>query len=104
MSRNIDLNAVLSDLGPRFAAGAAAHDADDSFVTENYRALRTAKVFSAQVPTDLGGSGAGHGEICAFLRGLARSEEHTSELQSLMRISYAVSCVKKKNNKTTKRT
>src|SRR3546814_5804372 len=29
-----------------------------------------------------------------------RSEEHTSELQSLMRISYAVFCLKKKNNKT----
>src|SRR3546814_9509053 len=37
---------------------------------------------------------------------LPRSEEHTSELQSLMRISYAVFCLKKKNikniiNKTT---
>src|SRR3546814_9567246 len=30
---------------------------------------------------------------------LARSEEHTSELQSLMRISYAVFCLKKKNYK-----
>src|SRR3546814_7639215 len=30
----------------------------------------------------------------------ARSEEHTSEIQSLMRISYAVFCLKKKNNKT----
>src|SRR3546814_8822230 len=29
-----------------------------------------------------------------------RSEEHTSELQSLMRISYAVLCLKKKNRKT----
>src|SRR3546814_4896574 len=29
-----------------------------------------------------------------------RSEEHTSELQSLMRISYAVFCLKKKNYKT----
>src|SRR3546814_5756251 len=28
----------------------------------------------------------------------SRSEEHTSELQSLMRISYAVFCLKKKNN------
>src|SRR3546814_8106612 len=28
-----------------------------------------------------------------------RSEEHTSELQSLMRISYAVFCLKKKKNK-----
>src|SRR3546814_10880475 len=32
----------------------------------------------------------------AFLRS-NRSEEHTSELQSLMRISYAVFCLKKKN-------
>src|SRR3546814_3738905 len=33
---------------------------------------------------------------------LERSEEHTSELQSLMRISYAVFCLKKKKNKITK--
>src|SRR3546814_9309111 len=32
-----------------------------------------------------------------------RSEEHTSELQSLMRISYAVFCLKKKNQKIFKR-
>src|SRR3546814_3601358 len=41
---------------------------------------------------------------CAVLRPLApplrpRSEEHTSELQSLMRISYAVFCLKKKKHK-----
>src|SRR3546814_4039809 len=33
-----------------------------------------------------------------------RSEEHTSELQSLMRISYAVFCLKKKNTKLTQLT
>src|SRR3546814_4434296 len=32
---------------------------------------------------------------------IGRSEEHTSELQSLMRISYAVFCLKKKNTKET---
>src|SRR3546814_3669443 len=31
---------------------------------------------------------------------IIRSEEHTSELQSLMRISYAVFCLKKKKKKT----
>src|SRR3546814_8214020 len=31
---------------------------------------------------------------------LVRSEEHTSELQSLMRLSYAVFCLKKKNQQT----
>src|SRR3546814_6520094 len=34
--------------------------------------------------------------LCAY----GRSEEHTSELQSLMRISYAVFCLKKKKHKT----
>src|SRR3546814_4663936 len=33
--------------------------------------------------------------------GASRSEEHTSELQSLMRISYAVFCLKKKKTKLT---
>src|SRR3546814_8889222 len=33
-----------------------------------------------------------------------RSEEHTSELQSLMRISYAVFCLKKKKHQSTTRT
>src|SRR3546814_5328895 len=33
----------------------------------------------------------------------SRSEEHTSELQSLMRISYAVFCLKKKKHTTSKR-
>src|SRR3546814_4596881 len=37
----------------------------------------------------------GHGYF-----GMFRSEEHTSELQSLMRISYAVFCLKKKKTQT----
>src|SRR3546814_8018181 len=36
----------------------------------------------------------------ARFRSGVRSEEHTSELQSLMRISYAVLCLKKKNQRT----
>src|SRR3546814_11837743 len=37
----------------------------------------------------------------AGVRYTSRSEEHTSELQSLMRISYAVFCLKKKKSKAT---
>src|SRR3546814_2058043 len=41
------------------------------------------------------------GHICPLFHvGCARSEEHTSELQSLMRISYAVFCLKKKIKNT----
>src|SRR3546814_2598593 len=39
----------------------------------------------------------------AFAFDLKRSEEHTSELQSLMRISYAVFCLKKKKKINTKK-
>src|SRR3546814_8309965 len=38
----------------------------------------------------------GNGGSLVFLGDWSRSEEHTSELQSLMRISYAVFCLKKK--------
>src|SRR3546814_10041377 len=40
----------------------------------------------------------GNSQSASQLRGGGRSEEHTSELQSLMRISYAVFCLKKKNH------
>src|SRR3546814_9685607 len=58
------------------------------------------------------GALAGHGELVLLRHDLDvvgsepcdrqgdRSEEHTSELQSLMRISYAVFCLKKKKKKT----
>src|SRR3546814_9883761 len=36
--------------------------------------------------------------IIGYCMGIRRSEEHTSELQSLMRISYAVFCLKKNTN------
>src|SRR3546814_2149888 len=40
---------------------------------------------------------------CGRTRSCGRSEEHTSELQSLMRISYAVFCLKKKKKKEQQR-
>src|SRR3546814_1764407 len=40
----------------------------------------------------------GDPSITDYYSANGRSEEHTSELQSLMRISYAVFCLKKKNN------
>src|SRR3546814_6793235 len=43
-------------------------------------------------------------DLCTAIapEGRTRSEEHTSELQSLMRISYAVFCLKKKKDNTTR--
>src|SRR3546814_5852674 len=66
---------------------AAAYGADE--------ARRSAHFFATTKETDFEQLKA------AIVLSATRSEEHTSELQSLMRISYAVFCLKKKNNKST---
>src|SRR3546814_6810338 len=55
-------------------------------------------VMTATLPdrSNIGGMSLMRFLACVFVR---RSEEHTSELQSLMRISYAVFCLKKKQHK-----
>lgn len=73
-----DWVAVIKELGPDFASRSAAHDADDSFVAENYAALKERGFFSAGVPSELGGGGASHGEIAATLRELGRYDSSTA--------------------------
>ncbi len=51
-SRNTDLMAVVAELGPKFAARAATHDAEGTFVAENFQELRESKLFSAAIPTE----------------------------------------------------
>src|SRR3546814_6121387 len=63
---------------PAFAAAVASSVVPSTFVSMSNRGSR--------IETET--------ETCAA----RRSEEHTSELQSLMRISYAVFCLKKKNS------
>jgi alkylation response protein AidB-like acyl-CoA dehydrogenase len=71
MSEVIDLRSLVQELGPRFAEGTAERDAATTFVADHYDALREHKVFSALVPGELGGGGASHREMCAFVRALA---------------------------------
>lgn len=61
---------TIRRLGPTFAERAAGHDADDSFVHDNYANLREARIFAAGVPVELGGGGASHREL-SLLRELA---------------------------------
>src|SRR5712692_8895200 len=67
-----DWLATARKLSDDFATRAAQHDAEDSFVAENYAALRSAKLFSAPVPSELGGGGASYAEHVAMIRALAR--------------------------------
>lgn len=73
MADRLDLNTIVREIGPGFAEMAAARDADDLFVRENYDVLKKHRVMSAMVPGELGGSGAGHREMAAFIRTLAQS-------------------------------
>ncbi|MCP4382445.1 MAG: acyl-CoA/acyl-ACP dehydrogenase [Hyphomicrobiales bacterium] len=73
MDKTINLNRILEDLAPRFAADAEWLDVTDGFVGNNYDALREYKVFSALVPQAYGGGGATHAEMCEFVRGIAHA-------------------------------
>ena len=73
-----DWVAVAEELAPTFAARAAGHDADDTFVSENYADLRRSRIFSAAVPVELGGGGASPTEMCEVLRTLAHGCSSTA--------------------------
>jgi len=68
-----DWVATAKDLAADFAKHAAQHDAEDSFVSENYAALRAAKLFSAPVPADLGGGGATYPQHVEIIRTIGRA-------------------------------
>jgi alkylation response protein AidB-like acyl-CoA dehydrogenase len=63
---------VAQELGPRFAMEAARHDEADAFVAQNFSQLKSAGVFAAGIPRELGGGGASYAELCAMLRTLGR--------------------------------
>jgi hypothetical protein len=67
-----DWAALARELGPRFAARAASHDAANSFVADNYRDLRERRVASAGGPAEPGSGGASHAELCALVRVLGQ--------------------------------
>jgi alkylation response protein AidB-like acyl-CoA dehydrogenase len=64
--------AVARELATDFSTRAAEHDASDSFVAENYQAMRDAKMFSAPVPAELGGGGADFATHCEMIRTIGR--------------------------------
>jgi alkylation response protein AidB-like acyl-CoA dehydrogenase len=83
MSQTTDFVAVARELGAGFGAKAAEHDAADSFVSDNYKALSERGIFTAGVPAELGGGGASHGELCAVIRELAHHCSSTALAASM---------------------
>src|SRR3546814_4384041 len=93
------LDYVLPQLGPKVVLGVGTGSTVDLFIDElaaHKHAFRAAVSSSERSAARL----RGHGITVLDLNqidSMPRSEEHTSELQSLMRISYAVFCLKKNN-------
>src|SRR3546814_5575124 len=91
-------------------AQAIGRDADAARYTTLHGKIVAAAQKELLKPNGIAGNASQTSQVLALHCGLTppdqraaaaevRSEEHTSELQSLMRISYAVFCLKKKNSK-----
>jgi alkylation response protein AidB-like acyl-CoA dehydrogenase len=89
--------AVAEEIGPGFAERAAGHDADDSFVAENYAVLKERGLLTAGVPEDLGGAGASVAELCNMLRTLAHYCSSTALALSMHTHLVAVPAWRYKN-------
>src|SRR3546814_5769243 len=80
------LAAAVIDANPGYADEAKFEEAADQIREKTLGFLKTVRTMS----------GMGGKPLLHHMFKVTRSEEHTSELQSLMRISYAVFCLKKK--------
>ena len=63
---------IVRTLGEDFAKRAAGYDLNGEFVSANYRDLREHRLFSAGIPTELGGGGATYEELSGVIRELGR--------------------------------
>src|SRR3546814_7254632 len=100
VERRIEVQAaVLARVDQRAATGECAflHDRVEVVAHHRHRGAGIEGIDRAAGERGLERVGV-DGDVMAYL---LRSEEHTSELQSLMRISYAVFCLKKKNHPNT---
>lgn len=75
--------AKAHELGPELAEYSTRHDIDGTFVEESFRALKEEGFFSALVPRELGGGGAGLREICDVIRVLAHYDGSTALAYSM---------------------
>ena len=67
-----DWRQLAAELGAEFATAAAAHDAEGSFVADNYDLMRAHDFFPLAIPEELGGGGADHATVAAVIREFGR--------------------------------
>ena len=69
----LDWRQIMLVLCPAFAARAVEHDEQDRFVGTNFAELRNFRLFSAMVPSELGGGGLSYSEVSLLIQDIARS-------------------------------
>ena len=67
-----DWKQVIRKLGAQFTERASRYDTEGTFVAENYAQMKEAGLFSAAIPTELGGGGASHADVCSIVRLLGK--------------------------------
>src|SRR3546814_4826101 len=103
-SRRVRPRCAMKEAG--FSAAAGSPQPSAVSPPDPWRVSRAASANSTPARHDPGAEDLPEGAVAMSLEALTeqlktRSEEHTSELQSLMRISYAVFCLKKKKQTIT---
>jgi len=74
---------LVHELGKDFESRAAKHDHEDTFVNENYAALKEHRFFAAMIPEELGGGGVPHATMCDILRTMAQYCSSTALAHSM---------------------
>src|SRR3546814_5550530 len=97
LDENWDPDLTVAEWWSRLADAGLAHPMLPAPWGRDWSRTETSQLVRAMVERKALGPPSGLGMMLAA----PRSEEHTSELQSLMRISYAVFCLKTKNKQTT---
>lgn len=72
------MESIGRELADEFSWNTAAYDNDHSFVSANYQRLKEEKLFSAVVPSELGGSNWSYYRMCYFLKDLAKGCSSTA--------------------------
>jgi alkylation response protein AidB-like acyl-CoA dehydrogenase len=96
---NTNWLALADRVAADIASRAAQHDADDSFVAENYARLKADGFFKMHVPAELGGHGASYAEVAAVIRRLGAACGSTALAFSMHSHIVAVAAWRWRNEK-----
>lgn len=95
----INLTAIAKTIGPQLRQGSNARDRAGQFAAKNHALLKSHKIFSALIPSGIGGGGAAHRDIADFLRRIAHDNPSTALALAMHQHVIATSIFNDRNDK-----